>query len=189
VIPGGWRNRFWPGAVTGLALLAAVCGPASSGGQADGHSAAPLAPALPAHPAPLGEARLDSPKLVVRLTEVTRTASDGLTVSFDVSNPDPISPVSLGATFAASPSDTGSLADTYLFDEAHQKKYFVMRDDRGRAACSQDVGTLPAGHERKVWCRFPGPPDSVARISIGVPRLPMFRAVAISAPAEGQGRR
>ncbi len=107
-----------------------------------------------------------------------------LTVSFTVANPDPAVPVTLGATFAALPADRGSLSDTYLFDGPHQKKYFVMRDNQGRAACGADVGTVPPGEERGTWCRFSGPPEGVDRISIGVPHLPVFRDVPISRAAE-----
>jgi hypothetical protein len=173
----------------GLAVVVAGCRATSSRSEPGDHPATASGSSPPASAAPLAEGRIDNPKLIVRLTGMARTAPDVLTLSFAVSNADPAVTVSLGSNFATAAIDIDSMADTYLFDEAHRKKYFVMRDDQGRAVCSQDVGTIPAGQEREVWCRFAGPPDSVARISIGVPRLPMFRAVAISAPAEGKGRR
>jgi len=180
-----WRSRRWRWAAGGLALAVSACGAASSGAQRDERSTS--APA--ARPAPLAESRLESPKLVVRLTGLVRTAPEVLTVSFAVSNADPAVAVSLGAVFAAAEIDQDSIADAYLFDELHQKKYFVLRGDQGRPACSHEAGPIPTGRERVVWCRFPAPPSGVSLISVSVPHLPMFRNVPISAPVEGEGAR
>jgi hypothetical protein len=163
-----------------------ACTAPPSGGQANDRPAAVTAPA---QPAPLAEARLESPPLLVRLTGAARTTSTVLTLSFVLSNPDPATPVTLGAIFAASPVDAGSLADAYVFDEAHQKKYFVMRNDEGRAACSPDVGPIPPGQERAAWCRFPAPPVDVQRATVGVPHLAAFRDVPISGPARASVNR
>jgi hypothetical protein len=189
VIDRMWRSQQWRWAAAGLAVAVTACSTASSGVQPGERSTTAPASPPPARPAPLAEGRLAGPKLIVRLTKVTRSAPDVLTLSFAVSNADPAVTVSLGAIFAAAETDIDSMAGAYLLDEAHQKKYFVLRGDHGRPACREGVGPIPAGQERVVWCRFPGPSRGVSRITVSVPHLPMFRNMPISGPAGDRDRR
>lgn len=167
-----------------ILAAATACRPAPADGPAG--SGTRTAPPGPVKPAALGEARIDNPAVVVRLTRVERFSAEAVAVSFTIANPNPASAVSPGAVFATSGEDEGSMADTFLIDEANQRKYFVLRDDTGRAVCGEPIGSIPPNGERTAWCRFPGPPAGVGRISVAVPRLPIFRDVPIAEPPAGR---
>ena len=176
------RRRAAAGVVAiALALAGAACAPGGREALPAGVSATSAAPAAkPAPVKPLAEARIDNPRLRVRLIEVKRVGPEVLAVTLLLSNPDLSAAVVPGPAFAAAPADAGSIADVTLIDEARSKKYFVMRDDQGRAACSQGIEAIPPGEELSVWARFPGPPAGIKRISVQISRLATFRDVPIS---------
>jgi hypothetical protein len=169
----------------GCAAALVACTAAAPGTQAGAAATGAASEPVPKRSPALAEAALEKPKLVVRLTGVERTGPEVLTLSFVVSNPDPAGSVQIGAAFADAESEAGSMAGAFVFDEAHRKKYFVLRGDQDRPVCSQVTEPIPAGQELAMWCRFPAPPATVGVVSVGVPGLPLFRDVPVSGAAQG----
>jgi hypothetical protein len=122
----------------------------------------------------------DSP-LTVQVLEVRRTGSDVLTVSLQLVNTGgPGQLVSLRSLFAAEARDEGTLADMFLWDEAGQRKYYVLRDTADRPRTSARLADLAPGAPRRVWAAFPAPPAGVARLTICLPHLAPMPGVPIS---------
>jgi hypothetical protein len=169
------RSGFRAG-MSAVALIGCV----SCGGGPPGRAA--VAPPA-AQPPTLGDATLDSPNLRVQLLEVTRVGPELLAVTLAITNRDQAGAVTLGTTFSAAPADFDSLADVYLIDDAREKRYFVLRDARGRVAGSQGIGAIEPGGRRVVWARFAGPPAGVKQITVQVPHLQPFRNVTIAESA------
>ena len=140
---------------------------------------------IPVPPRPLGEAWIDSPRLRVQLMEVQRVGPDVIAVSLVVTNRDQSRAVALGSTFAAGAGDEDSIADVFVLDEGHHKKYFVLRDGQGRPACSRGAGPMAPGEQRTLWCRLSGPSAGVDSITVVVPHAAPFSHVAI-APQAGR---
>jgi hypothetical protein len=98
---------------------------------------------------------------------VTNTAKDG-------------APFDLAGHFAAGPGDGGTVADVHLVDPASRKKYFVIRDARGRPACSEAIRPIAPGETRSLWARFLAPPPRVSRIGVQIPLVAAVLDVPIS---------
>lgn len=138
------------------------------------------APTPPTPPA-LAEASADVPHLMVQVLEVKRTGPDVLTVSLQfVHTGGPGPAVALGSLFAAGARDEGTLADMYLWDEAGQRKYYVLRDNRDRPRCSDGLADLVPGEPLRLWAAFPAPPLGVTRLTICLAHLPPMPGVPIS---------
>jgi hypothetical protein len=146
-----------------------------------GEPSASGVPAAPPQPAALAEAAAEIPHLTVRVLEVKRTGPDVITVALQLVNTGgPGEAVTLGSAFAADPRDAGSLADAFLWDEAGQRKYYLMRDDAGRPRSSVDTADLVPGEPREVWASFPAPPAGVSRLTICLPHVRPMRGVPVS---------
>ena len=175
------------GVVLGVAGgLAFGCqGPESAAESAADRPPAGAAPSPP----PISKGTTDAPRIRVLLTSVERDAAEAVTVGFLLVNPDPLSPVRIGTRFAARPADGESLSGVHLVDEAGMKKYFVLRDDQGRADCTSGLGEIPPAGRVDASIRFPAPSAGVGRITVQVPHLAPFRSVPIAAGGRGTAPR
>jgi hypothetical protein len=146
-----------------------------------GEPSASRVPAAPLQPPALAEAAAEIPHLTVRVLEVKRTGPDVITVALQLVNTGgPGQAVPLGSAFAADPRDAGTLADMSLWDEAGQRKYYLMRDDAGRPRSSVETADLATGEPRSLWASFPAPPASVTRLTVCLPHVPPMRSVPVS---------
>jgi hypothetical protein len=157
--------------------MAAACGPA--GGRRES------GPAPAAARGPLAAAATSVGHLRVDILEVVRLGDPTLEVRFSATNTAKDgAPFDLASHFATAPGDSGTVADVHLVDAASRRKYFVIRDARGRPACSEAVRPIPPGETRLLWARFLAPPPHVSRIGVQVPLVPAVLDVPIDpAPA------
>lgn len=157
-------------AAAGL-LLAAACGSADE----------PPDPAPAAAPGPLASATTSNGDLRVAILEVVRVGDSSVEVRFGVTNTAKDGmPFDLAGHFAAGPGDGGTVADVHLVDAESRKKYFVIRDGRGRPACSEAVRPIAPGDTRTLFARFLAPPPRVSRIGVQIPLVPVVLEVPIS---------
>ena len=145
-------------AAAGL-LMAVACGSANETRASNA--------ARPAAPKPSALATTTVAGLRIAILEVVRVGDSTLEVRFTATNTATDgAPVDLASHLASAQDDRGTVADVCLVDAASRKKYFVIRDARGRPACSQSVHPIAPGETRSLWARFLAPPLRVSRIGV-----------------------
>lgn len=128
----------------------------------------------------LAEAWSDSPRLRVQVLEVARPAPEILLVTLRLQNPDVAKPADLGGRFADDSEPAAPFSGLVLLDEGGLKRAHVMRDDKGRPACSTTVAEVAAGGRLEVACRFPSPSAGARRVGLQIPGLPAFRDLTVT---------
>lgn len=117
----------------------------------------------------------------MQVLAIERTGPEVVTVALLLVNTGgPGDAVALGSTFASDPRDAGTIADMFLWDEAGQRKFYMLRDDADRPRCSTETGDLAPGERRRVWAMFPAPPAGVSRLTVCLPHVPPMTGVPIS---------
>src|SRR5688500_9085519 len=83
----------------------------------------------------------------------------------------------------------GDKVTTYLVDEEHGIKYFVLTDKEGAALASENDDTsashgtsepVNAGETKRFWAKFPAPPAEVKAITVMFPEAEPLEGVAIT---------
>ncbi len=174
--PAPSSTRRW-GVVAGVAvlLLAAllfllVRRPAVTPAPAEGTGSPPV-PAPESSPLPLAETAGEEGHLTIGVVSLDRVAADTLELRLAVTNTNgPGSPaLDIAQRFSADGPDRGTLAEVYLADLSHERKFFVLRDAANVPLGSRDLTPLAAGERRVLWARYPAPGDSDVEVVVHVP--------------------
>jgi len=139
----------------------------------------PTAPAAAApaaeEPAPippvLAETVGEEGHLTIAVVSLDRVAADTLELRLAVTNTSSAgSPaLDIAQRFSADGPDRGTLAEVYLADLSHDRKFFVLRDGRNEPLGSRDVAPLAPGERRVLWARYPAPADGDQEVVVHVP--------------------
>jgi hypothetical protein len=119
----------------------------------------------------LGTTRAADGAVLIDVVALERPSRDIVEVRLTVGNADPARPVVLGGRFADREDEAGSLSGAWLTAGA-TARYFVLRDNRGRPACSSDLAALGPGERRAAWIRFGSPGRARGAITLHVPGAP-----------------
>ncbi|HTV01441.1 MAG TPA: hypothetical protein VMF13_12910 [Luteitalea sp.] len=156
--------------------------------------AEPMAPTVPvqaALPPVLAETMGEEGHLAIAVVSLDRVANDTVELRLAVTNTSAAGApgIDLAQRFSADGPDRGTLAEVYLADLAHERKFFVLRDGKNEPLGSRDVTPLAAGERRVLWARYPAPRDEDAEVVIHVPHAePMPNVpVGIRSPSTDSG--
>lgn len=78
-------------------------------------------------------------------------------------------PLDVAQRFSVDDPDRGTLAEVYLADLGHQRKFFVLRDADGEPLGSRDTEPLRPLERRVLWARFPAPAEGEREVVVHVP--------------------
>ena len=142
-----------------------------------GRRAAPPAPVAPtgsaeaALPPALAETMGEEGHLAIAVVSLDRVASDTVELRLAVTNSSAAGTPALDIAqrFSTDGPDRGTLAEVYLADLAHERKFFVLRDGQNAPIGSRDAAPLAAGERRILWARYPAPRDEDAEVVVHVP--------------------
>jgi len=150
-----------------IAILVAVRRAATVAPSLAGASA----PAPTPTPVALAETTGEEGTLAIAVVSLDRVSGDILELRLAVANTAAAGspPLDLSQRFSADGPDSGTIAEVYLADLAHQQKFFVLRDAANAPLASREVAPLRAGERRVLWARYPAPPDQDAEVVVHVP--------------------
>lgn len=135
--------------------------------------APPPAPAVEAVPPPpvLAETSGEEGHLSIGVVSLDRVAPDTVELRLAVTNTGQAgSPaLDIAQRFSADGPDRGTLAEVFLADLSHERKFFVLRDAANAPLGSRDVTPLSPGERRVLWARYPAPGDSDLEVVVHVP--------------------
>ncbi|MCC6162895.1 MAG: hypothetical protein IT182_06060 [Acidobacteria bacterium] len=164
------RSRWIAGAVVAAALVLV------SWAMFGGRRSAPEPVAVPAEtaapiPPVLAETTGEEGHLTIGVVSLDRVAPDTVELRLAVTNTGAAgSPaLDIGQRFSADSPDAGTLAEVYLADLAHGRKFFVLRDGANAPIGSRDLTPLTPGERRVLWARYPAPGDGHAEVVVHVP--------------------
>lgn len=122
-------------------------------------------------PPVLAETAGEEGHLSIGVASLDRVAPDTLELRLAVTNTAAAgSPaLDIAQRFSADGPDRGTLAEVYLADLSHERKFFVLRDGSNAPIGSQDVSPLPPGERRVLWARYPAPGDGNLEVVVHVP--------------------
>ncbi|MBA2354304.1 MAG: hypothetical protein H0V80_06510 [Acidobacteria bacterium] len=124
-------------------------------------------------PAPVAVAETTGEEgtLSIAVVSLGRVSSDIVELRLAVANTAASGspPLDLSQRFSADVPDSGTIAEVYLADQAHQQKFFVLRDAANAPLGSRDVAPLRAGERRVLWARYPAPAGHDAEVVVHVP--------------------
>lgn len=130
-------------------------------------------PASPAEAAPasLAETVGEEGHLAIAVLSLDRVAADTVELRLAVTNTAPAGTPALDVAqrFSADGPDRGTLAEVYLADLTHERKFFVLRDGQNAPLGSRDDAPLAAGERRVLWARYPAPRDEDTEVVVHVP--------------------
>lgn len=174
----------WPWLAAGLLLV--LAGGWFVGGRRVEAPTAPVAPTIPAEaslPPVLAETMGEEGHLAIAVISLDRVASDTVELRLAVTNTAPAgSPgLDIAQRFSADGPDRGTLAEVYLADLAHERKFFVLRDGQNEPLGSRDATPLAAGERRVLWARYPAPRDEGAEVVVHVPHAEPMPNVPVGA--------
>jgi hypothetical protein len=154
--------------------------------------AAPVAPTVPvqaALPPVLAETMGEEGHLTIAVVSLDRVAGDTVELRLAIINgaPEGTPPLDIAQRFSTDGPDRGTLAEVYLADLTHERKFFVLRDGQNAPIGSRDTAPLAAGERRVLWARYPAPRAEDAEVVVHVPHAePMPNVpVGVRSPAEG----
>jgi hypothetical protein len=109
--------------------------------------------------------------LAIAVVSLDRVAPDTVELRVAVTNTSPAgSPaLDIAQRFSADTPDRGTLAEVYLADLTHERKFFVLRDRQDVPLGSRDDTPLAAGERRVLWARYPAPAEKDAEVVVHVP--------------------
>lgn len=74
--------------------------------------------------------------------------------------------------------------ELYLVDAANKKKYFVIKDEKGKSVAGSAGGDntpdLKEGASFPMWAKFPAPPAKTEKITVYIPGVAPIEDVPIS---------
>lgn len=134
-------------------------------------AAVPAADAAPVVPPVLAETAGEEGHLSIGVVSLDRVAPDTLELRLSVTNTGVAgSPaLDIAQRFSADGPDRGTLAEVYLADLSHERKFFVLRDRSNAPLGSRDVTPLAPGERRVLWARYPAPGDGDREVVVHVP--------------------
>jgi hypothetical protein len=132
---------------------------------------APAAAAPPATPPAIAETTGEEGHLTIGVVSLDRVAPDTVELRLAVTNTNqPGSPaLDIAQRFSADGPDRGTLAEVYLADLSHERKFFVLRDSANAPIGSRDNAPLAAGERRVLWARYPAPGNRDLEVVVHVP--------------------
>ncbi len=170
--PSGARRR-WLLPALGLAALLVVLLAVTTMRPATPVTSESVTPAPVAESAPpvLAETVGEEGHLAIAVISLDRVAADTVELRLAITNTAPAgSPaLDIAQRFAADGPDRGTLAEIYLADLTHERKFFVLRDARNAPLGSRDDAPLAAGERRVLWARYPAPNDRDSEVVVHVP--------------------
>ena len=122
--------------------------------------APPPVAAAPAGPPPvLAETTGEEGHLTIGVVSLDRVAPDTLELRLAITNTSQAGTPALDIAqrFSADGPDRGTLAEVFLADLSHERKFFVLRDGANAPLGSRDLSPLAAGERRILWARYPAP--------------------------------
>ncbi len=133
-------------------------------------SVTPAAP-VDAPPPVLAETLGEEGHLGIAVISLDRVAADTVELRLAVTNTAPAgSPaLDIAQRFSADGPDRGTLAEVYLADLTHERKFFVLRDARNAPLGSREDTPLAAGERRVLWARYPAPRNEAVEVVVHVP--------------------
>jgi hypothetical protein len=122
-------------------------------------------------PPVLAETAGEEGHLSIGVVSLDRVAADTLELRLAVTNTGAVgSPaLDIAQRFSADGPDRGTLAEVYLADLAHERKFFVLRDGSNEPLGSRDLAPLTPGERRVLWARYPAPGDGEQEVVVHVP--------------------
>ena len=138
-------------------------------------SPAPVAPAAAddaaAAPPVLAETMGEEGHLTIGVVSLDRVAPDTVELRLAVTNTSQpgTPPLDVGQRFSADGPDRGTLAEVFLADLAHERKFFVLRDRANAPLGSRDLTPLSPGERRVLWARYPAPGERDLEVVVHVP--------------------
>ena len=149
----------------GIWMISAVRGGAPA-------PAPPPVAAAPAGPPPvLAETTGEEGHLTIGVVSLDRVAPDTLELRLAITNTSQAGTPALDIAqrFSADGPDRGTLAEVFLADLSHERKFFVLRDGANAPLGSRDLSPLAAGERRILWARYPAPGDTDVEVVVHVP--------------------
>ncbi len=124
--------------------------------------------------------------LGIAVVSLDRVAADTIELRLAVTNtsPDDAPALDIAQRFSADAPDRGTLAEVYLADLTHERKFFVLRDARNAPLGSRDEAPLAAGERRVLWARYPAPPGDDAELVVHVPHADPMPNVPVGQKAQ-----
>lgn len=109
--------------------------------------------------------------LAIAVVSLDRVGPDMVELRLAVTNTSVVGAPALDVSqrFSADGPDRGTLAEVYLADLTHQRKFFILRDGRNAPIGSRDIAPLPAGERRVLWARYPAPDADDREVVVHVP--------------------
>jgi hypothetical protein len=127
---------------------------------------------VPATAAPaLAETVGEEGHLAIGVVSLDRVGPDMVELRLAVTNTSAAGAPALDVSqrFSADGPDRGTLAEIYLADLTHQRKFFILRDAQNAPIGSRDTAPLPAGERRVFWARYPAPDADDREVVVHVP--------------------
>jgi hypothetical protein len=165
------RSRGLYAAAAFLLLLLAIWGISAVRGRAPSPAPPPAAEAVAGPPPVLAETTGEEGHLTIGVVSLDRVAPDTLELRLAITNTNkPGTPaLDIAQRFSADGPDRGTLAEVFLADLSHERKFFVLRDRVNAPLGSRDVSPLAAGERRILWARYPAPGDGDVEVVVHVP--------------------
>jgi hypothetical protein len=131
----------------------------------------PAAAAPGGAPPVLAETAGEEGHLTIGVVSLDRVAPDTVELRLAVTNTSqPGAPaLDIAQRFSADGPDRGTLAEVFLADLSHGRKFFVLRDGENAPLGSRDLAPLAAGERRVLWARYPAPGDRDVEVVVHVP--------------------
>ena len=145
----------------------------------------PPAAATEPTPVALAETMGEEGHLTIAVVSLDRVAPDTLELRLAVTNTAPPGTPALDLTqrFSADGPDRGTLAEVYLADLSHERKFFVLRDGQNAPLGSRETAPLGPGERRVLWARFPAPADAESEVVVHVPHAEPMPNVPVAQKA------
>jgi hypothetical protein len=123
----------------------------------------------------------DPTGLRIDVLDVGRPARDIVEIRLALTNRDAARRIDIRDRFAGAPSEEGTLSGAVLTVAGGARRYYVLRDDRGRPACSHDLGSLAPGERREAFVRFGSPSRDASTIGLQLKGLPAIEGLDLAA--------
>lgn len=149
-----------------------------------GPSTAVTEAAVPALAETIGE----EGHLAIAVVSLDRVGPDMVELRLAVTNTSAAGAPALDVSqrFSADGPDRGTLAEIYLADLTHQRKFFILRDAQNAPIGSRDTSPLPAGERRVFWARYPAPDADDREVVVHVPHADPMPNVPVGQRMESQ---
>jgi hypothetical protein len=169
--PNSPRLRGLYVAAASVVLLLGIWVMAAVRGGAPPAAPSPAAAAPEGLPPVLAETAGEEGHLTIGVVSLDRVAPDTVELRLAVTNTSqPGAPaLDIAQRFSTDGPDRGTLAEVFLADLSHERKFFVLRDGENAPLGSRDLAPLAAGERRVLWARYPAPGDRDVEVVVHVP--------------------